>query len=107
MTILLMLLGLFALVLINVPIAVALGVVTAAAMLIVQGTDSLPNIALVMYDGATKFPLIAIPLFVFAGAIMNAGGISRRLINLASALLGFIKGGLAMVTIGASMFFAE
>ncbi|MCG8512347.1 MAG: TRAP transporter large permease [Rhodospirillales bacterium] len=102
-----MLLGLFALVLINVPIAVALGVVTATAMLIVQGTDILPNIALVMYDGATKFPLIAIPLFVFAGAIMNAGGISRRLINLASALLGFIKGGLAMVTIGASMFFAE
>ncbi len=107
MTILLMLLGLFALVLINVPIAVALGVVTAAAMLIVQGPDILPNIALVMYDGATKFPLIAIPLFVFAGAIMNAGGISRRLINLASALLGFIRGGLAMVTIGASMFFAE
>jgi len=107
MTILYMLLGLFALVLINVPIAVALGVVTAAAMLIVQGPDILPNIALVMFDGATKFPLIAIPLFVFAGAIMNAGGISSRLINLASALLGFIRGGLAMVTIGASMFFAE
>lgn len=107
MTILYMLLGLFALVLINVPIAIALGVVTAAAMLIVQGPDILPNIALVMFDGATKFPLIAIPLFVFAGAVMNAGGISTRLINLASALLGFIKGGLAMVTIGASMFFAE
>ncbi len=107
MTILYMLLGLFALVLINVPIAIALGVVTAAAMLIVQGPDILPNIALVMFDGATKFPLIAIPLFVFAGAVMNAGGISARLINLASALLGFIKGGLAMVTIGASMFFAE
>ena len=107
MTIVYMLLGLFALVFINVPIAVALGVVSAAAMLIVQGPDILPNIALVMYDGATKFPLIAIPLFIFAGAIMNAGGISRRLINLASALLGFVKGGLAMVTIGASMFFAE
>ena len=107
MTIVWMLLGLFALVFLNVPIAVALGVVTAAAMLIVQGPDILPNIALVMYSGATKFPLIAIPLFIFAGAIMNAGGISRRLINLASALLGFIKGGLAMVTIGASMFFAE
>lgn len=107
MTILFMLLGLFALVLINVPIAIALGVVTAASMLIVQGPDVLPNIALVMYDGATSFPLIAIPLFIFAGAIMNAGGISRRLISLASALLGFVRGGLAMVTIGASMFFAE
>ena len=107
MTILLMLLGLFALVLINVPIGVSMGVVTAVAMYLVQGPESLPNVALVMFDGATKFPLIAIPLFIFAGAIMNAGGLSKRLIAFASALLGFVKGGLAMVTIGASMFFAE
>jgi tripartite ATP-independent transporter DctM subunit len=60
-----------------------------------------------MFEGATNFPLIAIPLFIFAGAIMNAGGLSRRLIAFASACLGFIKGGLAMVTIAASMFFAE
>jgi len=102
-----MFLGLFALVFLNVPIAVALGVVSAVAMVSVQGPDMLPNVALVMFDGATKFPLIAIPLFIFAGAIMNAGGISRRLISFASALLGFVKGGLSMVTIGASMFFAE
>ena len=102
-----MFLGLFALVFLNVPIAVALGVVSAVAMVTVQGPDMLPNVALVMFDGATKFPLIAIPLFIFAGAIMNAGGISRRLIAFASALLGFVKGGLSMVTIGASMFFAE
>ena len=102
-----MFLGLFALVFLNVPIAVALGVVSAVAMVTVQGPDMLPNVALVMFDGATKFPLIAIPLFIFAGAIMNAGGISRRLISFASALLGFVKGGLSMVTIGASMFFAE
>ncbi|MEQ8192875.1 MAG: TRAP transporter large permease, partial [Rhodospirillales bacterium] len=102
-----MLIGLFALVLINVPIAVALAVVTSVAMLIAQGPDILPNMALVMMDGATKFPLIAIPLFILAGAIMNTSGISRRLIAFASAILGFIKGGLAMVNIGASMFFAE
>jgi tripartite ATP-independent transporter DctM subunit len=60
-----------------------------------------------MMDGATNFPLIAIPLFILAGAIMNASGISRRLIAFASALLGFIRGGLSMVTVGASMFFAE
>ena len=102
-----MFLGLFALVFLNVPIAVALGVVSAVAMVTVQGPDMLPNVALVMFDGATKFPLIAIPLFIFAGAIMNAGGISWRLISFASALLGFVKGGLSMVTIGASMFFAE
>ena len=107
MTILLMFLGLVALVLINVPIAVALAVVASIAMVATQGPDILPNVALVMMDGATNFPLIAIPLFIFAGAIMNASGISRRLIAFASALLGFVRGGLAIVNIGVSMFFAE
>ncbi len=103
----LMLLGLFALILINVPIAVALGVVAVVAMVATQGVDILPNVALVMYDGARSFPLLAIPLFILAGAIMNASGISRRLIAFASALFGFIRGGLAMINIGVSMFFAE
>jgi tripartite ATP-independent transporter DctM subunit len=107
MTLFLMLFGLFALIFINVPIAVALAVVAVVAMLLTQGVDILPNVALVMFDGATKFPLLAIPLFIFAGAIMNTTGISRRLITFASALFGFIKGGLAMVNVAASMFFAE
>jgi tripartite ATP-independent transporter DctM subunit len=107
MTLLLMVAGLFALILINVPIAVALGVVAVIAMVATQGTAILPNVALVMFDGATKFPLLAIPMFILAGAIMNASGISRRLIAFASALLGFVRGGLAIVNIGASMFFAE
>jgi tripartite ATP-independent transporter DctM subunit len=107
MMLLLMIAGLFALILINVPIAVALGVVAVVAMVASQGTDILPNVALVMFDGATKFPLLAIPMFILAGAIMNASGISRRLIAFASALLGFVRGGLAVVNIGASMFFAE
>jgi tripartite ATP-independent transporter DctM subunit len=107
MDILLLFVGVLALVLLSVPIAVALGIAAAIAMLAAQGTASLPNLALVMYNGATNFPLIAIPLFVLAGAIMNTSGISRRLIALASALLGFIRGGLAMVNVGASMFFAE
>ena len=99
---------LFALVLIGVPIAVSLGVVAIVAMLTGPGgVGSLPNAALVMFDGATSFPLIAIPLFILAGAIMNASGISRRLIAFASAMVGFIRGGLAMVTISASLFFAE
>ena len=96
-----------ALVIIDVPIAVSLGVVAVVAMVAGQGLASLPNLAIVMYQGATSFPLIAIPLFILAGAIMNASGISRRLIAFASAVLGFIRGGLAMVSIGASMFFAE
>ncbi|MGP1256524.1 MAG: TRAP transporter large permease [Kiloniellales bacterium] len=102
-----MLSGLFALILMGVPIAVALGLVAVGAIWYSDGFDALVNVALVMYDGATKFPLLAIPMFVLAGAIMNASGISRRLIAFASALLGFIRGGLAMINIGVSMFFAE
>lgn len=107
MTIILMFLGLFLLVMLNVPIAVSLAVVAVVAMVAMSGPDILPNLALVMYDGATKFPLLAIPLFILAGAIMNSSGISRRLISFASALMGFVKGGLAMVNIGTSLFFAE
>ena len=103
----LMLVAMAAMVLINVPIAIALGVVAVLAIWITQGTHMLPNAALVMFEGATNFPLLAVPLFILAGGIMNASSISRRLINLASALLGFIRGGLSMVTVGASMFFAE
>ncbi|MBB6308289.1 TRAP transporter large permease [Xanthobacter tagetidis] len=102
-----MFVGLFGMVLLNVPIAVALAVVAVAAIWITQGAAMLPNVPLVMFDGATNFPLLAIPLFIFAGGIMNSSSISRRLVNLASAMLGFIRGGLAMVTVGASMFFAE
>ena len=99
---------LLGLVLIGVPIAVALGLASVLAMVAGPGgAGSIPNAGLVMFSGATSFPLIAIPLFILAGAIMNASGISRRLIALASALVGFVRGGLSMVTISASLFFAE
>ena len=107
MTITAMLVGMFALALLNVPIAVALAVVATVAIYLIQGPDSLPNIALEMNDGASSFPLLAIPLFILAGAIMNASSISRRLIAFTSACFGFVRGGLSLVTIGASMFFAE
>jgi C4-dicarboxylate transporter DctM subunit len=107
MQILLLFACVLALVVIDVPIAVALGIVAVAAMVVAQGADALPNLPIVLYNGATNFPLIAIPLFILAGAIMNASGISTRLIAFASALLGFVRGGLAMVSIGASLFFAE
>ncbi|GIK88516.1 MAG: hypothetical protein BroJett026_39970 [Betaproteobacteria bacterium] len=107
MTGLFVLLCVVVLVLINVPIAVALGIAALAAMLATQGTGSLPNLAIAMYQGATSFPLIAIPLFILAGAIMNTSGISRRLIDFASALLGSMRGALAQVNVLTSMFFAE
>jgi tripartite ATP-independent transporter DctM subunit len=107
MTILLMLLAMFVLILINVPIAVALGIVGVVAIWATQGPDMLPNVALVMFEGASSFPLLAIPMFILAGALMNASSISLRLFALASALLGFVRGGLAMVNVGVSMFFSE
>ncbi len=107
MTLLVLFLILLALVLINVPIAVGLGIVALGAMVYTSGAAVIPNAALVLYNGATSFPLIAIPLFILAGAIMNSSGISQRLIAFASAVFGFIRGGLAMVSISASLFFAE
>lgn len=99
--------ALLAMICINVPIAVALAMCGVIGLVAVEGTGSLVTIALDMYDGSTKFSLIAIPMFVLAGAIMNAGGITDRLINFVSAIIGFIRGGLAMVNIGVSLFFAE
>jgi len=107
MLMLVIFLALVAMICINVPIAVALALAGVLGLLVTEGTSSLVTIALDMYDGSTKFSLIAIPMFVLAGAIMNAGGVTDRLINFVSALIGFIRGGLAMVNIGVSLFFAE
>lgn len=98
---------LLALTLINVPIAIALAVAAVAGIAMSQGVDNLVSIGIEMYRGSTSFSLIAIPMFVLAGAVMNAGGITRRLIAFVSSLIGFVRGGLAMVTIGVSMIFAE
>jgi tripartite ATP-independent transporter DctM subunit len=100
-------LALLAMICLNVPIAVALAVSAIIGLLATEGAGSLVTIALDMYDGSTKFALIAIPMFVLAGAIMNAGGVTDRLINFVSAMIGFVRGGLAMVNIGVSLFFAE
>ena len=107
MLVLTMFIVLMVLLVINVPIAVGLAVSAIVAMLLKSGFDNLVNVPLAMYNGAKSFPLIAIPLFILAGAIMNSSGISQRLIAFASALVGFIRGGLGMITIATSMFFAE
>src|SRR5574337_1684399 len=90
----------------NVPIGFVLAVATIVVVAI-QGTVPLAAIPLMIFGGASKFPLLAIPLFILAGGLMTTSVISTRLINFASALVGFIRGGLAMATIVASIFFAE
>ncbi len=90
----------------RVPIAVALIAAVLAALLIGGGTNP-AVVPLQLFSGAAKFPLLAIPLFILAGGMMNSSGISLRIINLASALVGHVRGGLAMVNVVDSMFFAE
>ena len=80
---------------------------SVAAMLATQGGASLPNVPLALYQGATSFPLIAIPLFILAAAIMNTSGISHRLIDFCQALVGWVRGALAQVNVLSHMFFAE
>ncbi|MEC5324066.1 TRAP transporter large permease [Aurantimonas sp. A3-2-R12] len=99
--------ALVAMVCINVPIAIALALAAVLAIGLTDGAGALVTIALDMYSGAKSFSLIAIPMFVLAGAIMNATGITRRLIAFVSAIIGFVRGGLAMVNVGVSLFFAE
>lgn len=107
MILLLTTLALISLIMINVPIAVAIGMVAVGGFLMTSGTSSLYDVAIALYTGATSFPLIAIPLFILAGNLMNTSGISVRLINFVTALIGFVRGGLGMVNIGVSMVFAE
>ncbi len=102
-----MFIALIVMICLNVPIAVALAISGIIGLVSFEGWGSLVTVALDMYDGSTKFALIAIPMFVLAGAIMNASGITDRLINFVTAIIGFVKGGLAMVNIGVSLFFAE
>ncbi len=100
-----LLLSLLILFTIGTPIAVAIGASSVLAIL-VQGNFPLMMVAQRLFSGTDSFPLMAVPLFMFAGTIMEAGGISRRIIDFANALVGWLPGGLAAVTIVSAMFFA-
>ncbi|MCP4116219.1 MAG: TRAP transporter large permease [Desulfobacteraceae bacterium] len=89
----------------NTPIAIAIGAASVIAIL-VQGDFSLMMVAQRMFSGTDSFHLMAVPLFMYVGIIMEKGGISQRLIDLANALAGWLPGGLAAVTIVSAMFFA-
>ncbi|GIN07593.1 C4-dicarboxylate ABC transporter permease [Shouchella clausii] len=103
--IIVLLVSLLVLFFIGVPVAIALGLSTSMAM-IVAGDVPLLTLAQRAFVSLDSFPLLAIPLFILAGVIMEYGGISQRLINLANALTGHLTGGLAVVTVVTTMFFA-
>ncbi|MBW6485287.1 MAG: TRAP transporter large permease [Syntrophobacterales bacterium] len=104
---------LFFLILIGLPIALSIGIPAIAIMLapgvFPQGvtTSALgQTIVQLLFSGVDSFDLLAIPLFMMAGAIMEKGGISRQLIDFSDSLVGWVPGGLACACIVASMFFA-
>ncbi|WP_373497859.1 TRAP transporter large permease [Desulfococcus sp.] len=101
----LLLLSLVFLFALNAPIAVAIGVASIVAI-VFQGNFSLMMVVQRMFGGTDSFHLMAVPLFMYAGVIMEAGGISRRIIDFANALVGWLPGGLAAVTVVSAMFFA-
>ena len=100
----LILIGSFAILcLLGMPVAYALGL---SAILGALWIDlPLEAIMLKTSDGMDDFPLLAIPFFILAGAIMAEGGMAERIINLAKVFVGFIRGGLALVNILASTMF--
>jgi tripartite ATP-independent transporter DctM subunit len=98
---------LFALIMLRVPIAIAIGIIALVGMIEQRGSGAIYDAALKLFEGSTNFPLIAIPLFILAGSLMNTSSISTRLIAFVTALVGFVKGGLAMVNVMVSLFFAE
>ncbi len=97
---------LIVLLLINVPIGICLGLATMVVMFFVDGSPPIVLLARSVITGADSFPLIAVPLFILAGDVMQHGGMSRRLVMFANALVGRIRGGLAYVNVLACVFFA-
>ncbi len=91
--------------LINVPIAIAIGIASFIVFIFHPEISTLIAIQR-LYAGVDSFPLMAVPLFMYAGFIMEAGGISKRIIEFAEALVGWLPGGLASVAIVSAMLFA-
>lgn len=102
---LLLLVAFAAMLLLNVPIAFAIGMATLLAILALGNVPTGPIIAQRMIGGIESFPLLAIPMFVLAGTIMGEGGMARRLIAFANSLMGPYRGGLAYVNTLTCMMF--
>ncbi|PJG86312.1 TRAP transporter large permease [Conservatibacter flavescens] len=94
------------LVLLGAPIAICLGVSSLIVLEYLPGTPSISLLAKSAVMAGNSFPLVAVPLFVLAGEIMQRGGLSARIVSASYVLVGNAKAGLAYVNILASMFFA-
>ena len=88
----------------NVPICVSIGL-TCAIYSVTYGGVNPSYIATSMFTSCDSFPLMAVPFFILAGALMEGGGLSKRLVNLGDSLLGHFTGGFAIVTVATCAFF--
>src|SRR5919107_1948584 len=98
MTIIVFLSSLLGAMALGMPIAFAL-ILCGVAMMYQQDLFDSQIIAQNVINGADSFPLMAVPFFMLAGEIMNTGGLSKSIVNLALTLVGHVKGGLGYVTI--------
>ncbi|MBK7663770.1 MAG: TRAP transporter large permease subunit [Sterolibacteriaceae bacterium] len=96
---------LFTFMLLGMPIAIALGLSSVLTILFF-GHDSLPSLALKLFETSEHFTLLAIPFFILSGAFMTTGGVAKRMIRFAIACIGHLRGGLAMASVLACMLFA-
>ncbi|MBD8003728.1 TRAP transporter large permease [Bacillus norwichensis] len=95
------------LLLLQVPIAFVLGITTIAYILLAGNIELMATAPQRLYSGLESYGLLAIPLFMLAGELMNSGGITKRLINFSKSLVGHFRGGLAYVNVIANMLLAS
>ena len=93
-------------ILIGFPIAVAMGLTAVGFFLGLGEPRMIGAMAQRMYSAVSSFPLLAIPFFILAGNLMNTGGMTDRIFGFARTLVGHVRGGLAHVSVLASMIFA-
>ena len=103
LAIIVLLVSFFVMIFLRFPIAYAVGLSSVLCMM-VQG-QALTDVCRLMVKGISSFSLMAVPFFITMGVLMGSGGISEKLIALANACVGWMRGGMAMVNIVASYFF--
>ena len=91
----------------QIPIAFVLGITTVAYILISNNLGLMATAPQRLYSGLESYGLLAIPLFMLAGELMNSGGITKRLVEFARTLVGHFRGGLAYVNVIANMLLAS
>jgi len=102
--VILLVVAFFGLLVLGIPVAFSMALATIAGFLVLD--VPLELIAQKMLSGIEPFPFVAIPLFILAGGLMETGGISRRLVALATALVGHIRGGLGIVVVLSEVLFS-